>query len=468
MHEKASVPLHRSSASADRRRPVAADRRGLFVALIVACVWATVSWLRYANYWAGALDLSIFDQGIWLMSRGHAPDVTVIGRSLFADHLSPVLVLFVPLYRLAATPLWLFAVQALCVGACVLPMRALARFEGVAPWVATAAVALNATLAAAAVFDFHPSTLAVPAIAWTLLFARRGDTRSCTVAAIVVVLCRADLAWVLLGIAVVAPPGPRRRLLIVTPLALAAGVIIPALAGARGTWDVHYGHLGDNALDAALHPWRAVSALASNDALLTLVFWLLPVALLPLLRPRWLLAIVIGGLPILLSRWAGTHLPYFHYGAPLAPLAIAGALHALATRRELATRGSVLLVGGAVAALAVMSPLSWRAPDSLRLWRVLRPDPGAGTAAAVAAVPAMRPVSATPRVLAHLAHRPEAWIFPTPFHPLKPAALGPEPSEQKADRVRVVVVDRSSCERAEQLGFRVTPIAPGRHCLGQR
>jgi uncharacterized membrane protein len=338
----------------------------------------------------------------------------------------------------------------------------------VAPWLATAAVALNATLAAAAVFDFHPSTLAVPAIAWALLSARRGDTRSCTVAALLVILCRADLAWVLLGIAVVALPGPRRRLIVMTPLALAAGMLTPAMAGARGTWEVHYGHLGSNAIDAALHPWRAASALASPDALSTLLFWLLPVALLPLLRPRWLLAVVVAGLPILLSRWAGTHLPYFHYGAPIAPLAVGGALHVLAVRRELGSRGPVLLVGGAVTALALMSPLSAAAPDSLRLWRVLRPDGAARSAAAVAAVPDDEPVAATPRVLAHLAHRREAWLFPAPFRPLKPAAIGPEPSRRRAERVRTVVVDASRCRLAETLGFVVTTIAPDRLCLGRR
>ena len=181
------------------------------------------------------------------MSRGRAPDVSVIGRSLFADHLSPVLVLFVPLYRLAATPLWLFAVQALCVGACVLPMRALARFEGVAPWVATAAVALNATLAAAAVFYFHPSTLAVPAIAWTLLFARRGD-------AIVhrgrdrrrAVSRRPGLGSARhRGRRTTGPaaPAPHRD-----PAGIGGRRAHPRLGRRlRGTWDVHYGHLGDNA-----------------------------------------------------------------------------------------------------------------------------------------------------------------------------------------------------------------------------
>ena len=62
--------------------------------------------------------------------------------------------------------------------------------------------------AAAVFFDFHPSTLAVPAVAWTLLAARRGDVRQCTIAALAVLLCRADLGCVLLGIAVVGTCAP--------------------------------------------------------------------------------------------------------------------------------------------------------------------------------------------------------------------------------------------------------------------
>ena len=84
----------------------------------------------------------------------------------------------------------------------MLPMRALADDEGVPRWVATLAVALSAPLAAAAVFDFHPSTLATPFVGWCLLGARRGDLKLTTWAALAVVACRADLGCVLFGIAI--------------------------------------------------------------------------------------------------------------------------------------------------------------------------------------------------------------------------------------------------------------------------
>jgi len=45
-----------------------------------------------------AYDFGLYDQGIWLMSRGHSPFVTLMGRNLFGDHSSFILVLLIPLY----------------------------------------------------------------------------------------------------------------------------------------------------------------------------------------------------------------------------------------------------------------------------------------------------------------------------------------------------------------------------------
>ena len=49
-----------------------------------------LGFVRHANGWSGGLDLGIFDQGVWLLSEGRAPEVSVNARNLFADHLSPV------------------------------------------------------------------------------------------------------------------------------------------------------------------------------------------------------------------------------------------------------------------------------------------------------------------------------------------------------------------------------------------
>src|SRR5438552_18607113 len=82
-----------------RRRPVLrVDRVGLAVAAGLAVLVFALSWYRHATFRSGTLDLAGFDQAIWKMAHFHSPQVTTIGWNAFADHLSPVLMLFVPLY----------------------------------------------------------------------------------------------------------------------------------------------------------------------------------------------------------------------------------------------------------------------------------------------------------------------------------------------------------------------------------
>src|SRR5690606_10672095 len=92
--------------------------------------------------------------------------------------------------------------------------------------------------------------------------------------------------------------------------------------------------LGTSPLDALTHPWRIVTVLLGQQSRDTLLLWLLPTGFLPLLRPRWFLALLVGGLPILLSSKVNTSLPWFHHAGTVAPLAIGGALAGLAWARQ--------------------------------------------------------------------------------------------------------------------------------------
>jgi len=207
------------------------DRAALWFALVGTLCWFVPGWLRWHNLRSGASDLGIFDQAVWLMAHGRAPFVTTIGINVFADHVSPVLLLFVPLYRLAATPIWLLGVQALCLGLTVIPMRALADELHAPRWIATLAILGSATLLSAATYDVHPVVFAVPAVAWALLAAHRGDVRMATIAGVTVALCRADAVTALVGIAILAPPAVRRRLLWLVPVPFAASIVVPRVLG---------------------------------------------------------------------------------------------------------------------------------------------------------------------------------------------------------------------------------------------
>ncbi|CAN5868071.1 hypothetical protein BH24ACT3_BH24ACT3_02640 [soil metagenome] len=441
------------------------DRAGWTAAAVLAGAYLAVGWLRFHHLWAGALDLGVFDQGAWLLSQGRAPELTVLHENLFGDHLSLVMLLFAPLYRLVATPLWLLAAQAAALGLAVLPLRAIARHVGTDPRLATAAAALSGPFLAAAVFDFHPAVLATPAVAWAVLGAIRDDVRMCTLAGLAVALMRADLAIVLLGVAVVAAPACRRRLILLVPVPVVASVVVGALLHTEQTWARYYGHIGAGPLDAALHPWRLLEALATQTALQTLFLWLLPVGFLALARPRWALALVIGGLPLILSGAFATSAPWFHHGAAMAPLAIAGALVVLGRDRPWWVRPQ-MLVGGAIASLLVASPLAPFAPGRVHLATmvVARSDPGYR-----AALTHVRPddrVAADSVALAQLSQRTEAYVAPCPFAPW-PTGEQCE-LEGGAAAVDVVITKAKWSDVLEAEGFTVQTMPGGTVIVGRR
>ena len=87
-----------------------------------AVVLGLVALLRLHNGWGG-IDLSIWDQALWRASEGHPGVTTILGESLLADHFSPAVLLFVPLYRLAASPVWLVLAQVIAAWAAVARRR---------------------------------------------------------------------------------------------------------------------------------------------------------------------------------------------------------------------------------------------------------------------------------------------------------------------------------------------------------
>ena len=79
------------------------------------------------GYGTPAFDMAIPDQAIWLMSRFHAPFITVMGRNFFGDHTSFVLLLLVPLYWVYPHTAALLVVQSVLLAAAAIPIYVYAR-----------------------------------------------------------------------------------------------------------------------------------------------------------------------------------------------------------------------------------------------------------------------------------------------------------------------------------------------------
>ncbi len=102
-----------------------------WVVFAVCCAHAFwMSWLQ-VNLHRGlgtfAYDVGLYDQGVWLLSRGQAPFVTLMGRNLFGDHASLILVFLVPLFWIIPGTATLLVVQAVAIAGGAIPLYLFAR-----------------------------------------------------------------------------------------------------------------------------------------------------------------------------------------------------------------------------------------------------------------------------------------------------------------------------------------------------
>jgi uncharacterized membrane protein len=368
---------------------------------------------------------------VWNGAQGHGLRSSFLSYPFLGQHFEPALYLFVPLYRLHATPLWLLGAQSLALGGAVVPLWALARRwlggdTALRPAAVCAAYLLQVAVARAIGFDFHTEALAVPFVFLALLGAARGDTAMLLLAGAAPMLGKEDGVLVTLGIALIAYAVHRRRAAIglAAPAVATGAVVVLAVmphlrGGAPGDLVGRYAYLGDSPGTVlghlVTHPAAWLGHLISAPAGPALLIALAAVGFLPLLRPLALLA----SLPALLLPLLADD-PYqgglrLHYGLQATPLLICAAMlgwqRLAATQSRLDRVSALALLGGAAATWLALSPLPpAHGPDAVVVH-------GLGRASAVdallARIPATASVAATGDLLTHLAERSLIAEFPT-------------------------------------------------------
>lgn len=165
MLQRLSPRLSRPTAGADR----APGWLPLLAATLSAATYAALSLARYDRLGVRSWDLAIFSQAAQsYVERGYpVADVKAPGFNLLADHFSPIVVLWAPLWAVVASPRTLLVAQAVLLGVSVgVVLAAAARHLGRAAGVAVGvAYALSFGLAEAADFDVHETAFAVPLLA---------------------------------------------------------------------------------------------------------------------------------------------------------------------------------------------------------------------------------------------------------------------------------------------------------------
>jgi uncharacterized membrane protein len=414
---------------------------------VPAVILAVAAAARYLNG-QSSIDTVIFDQGIWALSRGHAPLSTVIRENLLEDHFGPGILSFALLYRLAATPLWLIIGQVLAASAAVwLIARNLVPALGARrAGLLGAAVLASPPVAYALLFDVHAVVFAAPFALGAILALERGAPRRALVLGLVAALLRIEIGLAV-AVAFAVWPGSRKGRL-VSGLLLTAYLIVAVhfenALGHDSHWTAHYGYLGTSAGDALAHPWRLVRSLLSPVMLAKPLPWLATGAFLALRRPRLMIPAAVAALPILLSNWPGTGGVVYQYGfAPTLLLALAWA----PALREHPERANFVIAASIMLGV-LLGPFSPGLPSSNPLQGFLGQYlvPQSESSCIGKGIPAAAVVSGS-RPITLIAHRPELYLWPYPFggvpENMLPGSYLSKGDAQLAARVDYLLVGRS-------------------------
>lgn len=427
--------------------------------------FSAVSLREHAAYQTTAFDLGNMDQAVWnsLYGRPLAYTNWDTEGTRLGYHVDPILILLSPFYLLHNGAGTLLILQSFALALGALPIYALARraFRAasgrqrdrswrVAEWPAlvfAAAYLLFPALQAANLFDFHPTTLEAPLIAFALYFVESRRHRALFVTALLIMACKEDatLAVVALGLYTVLRAAWHRRsdpslparpailaglALIVTGIVwfvVAVYVIIPHFnLGGKSPYLGAYRELGRGPVDILrtllTDPAKVMAVVLIPPKLIYLRDLFTPVLFTSLLAPLAL----VPALPTLALNLLSHNVPLytlekFHYAAPLAPtVVVSGAYGTVALLRLLRNRFPGLPADRAAYGLSFIvlaaSLLYQRGhgftPLGTRFnWPEITPRAELADEF-VRLIPPGVPVSAQSRLNPHLSNRPLIYLFP--------------------------------------------------------
>ena len=328
------------------------SRAGVATAVLAAAYALVFSWVcivKYRYYLYDDFDFAIFAQAMEQMLRGSFY-TSIRGMVWLGDHSSLILLPLLPVYAVLRHPVALLVIQSLALALGALPAFAIARRELRHAWAAFAFAALyllHPAVGYANLFEFHPETLATPALLFTFQFLLEGRFARTLLAATLALMCREDVALVVLPLALWAlwvwrVKGVRfaaaLAALAAASLVLSFLVLGPAFnRGEAGYAQMYAGwgtSLGQVVANVLRHPVAAAADLvrthgdAADSALKReyYVLMLAPLMFLPLLSPPT----TILALPVLMQHFLSwrpaQHAIVYQYTALVTPVLVVAAI----------------------------------------------------------------------------------------------------------------------------------------------
>jgi uncharacterized membrane protein len=296
---------------------------GAGVVIFFAVIFA-ISVFKYFRFGFNGFDLAIYNQAFWNTVHGRLFATSINPPSYLGDHAEWLILALAPIYALIPHPLTLVFLNVAVVAISAIPVWLMAKLKFSDPktrllfpllWL------INPYVWNLAFFEFHLITFVVPLTLLAAYFFLKDRWSAFIITTIAILLCREDMAFIVMGFAILAcfeaVRGRKkyadlwRWAIIPIVLAVAAFAINQKVIthfNPDGTYKffVYYDWLGRTPLaivtSALANPLRVFLHLFLPVNLYLVIVLMLPVVFLPFVRPRFLLLIVIVMLEYMLNR----------------------------------------------------------------------------------------------------------------------------------------------------------------------
>jgi len=392
---------------------------------VVGFYFAALSVEMHRSLATSAYDFGLYDQGIWLLSRFQNPFVTLMGRNLFGDHTSFILLFLVPVYWIIGSTSTLFVIQAFAIVAGAVPIYLFTRNRLNSEAMATVFVAaylIHPATVWVALENFHPDAFLGVFIATALYAAFESKWRMYIVAVLLAMSVKEDVSLILipLGIWVAWRKNPKMGLFTTfTSFWYSVVAIFGIQRGINGVpfrngWRIPFGGLSGSFKTLFTDPMAMLRYLVSDSRPYYVLQLVAPVALGFVVFPEVAaIAVLVIFTNIFSNFWYQYHIEY-HYSFVVVPVLVIGTAFALGRLRKNLRRVVVF-----ICALSTLSCAYLWAP--LPGARTQIAYNGSSNPAVIAArvalskIPDDAVVSAYHPLTAHLARRKRIYVFPVPF-----------------------------------------------------
>ncbi len=408
----------------------AVQLKHLPVTLIIASyvAWFSyLSWKLYYGYGYPPFDLAIFDQGMWLLTHFHIPFVTVMGRNLFGDHTSFILLLFAPIYRLFPEPQGLLFLQTLTIAGAAIPIYLLGQKLIRNTAIATVMVAvflLNPALEQANMQQFHPEAFQVLIISLAIYAAIESKGALLAVMIVFSLMVKEDAALLVipLGLWVLWRRDRKWGLWIIAGAcawtAFALEFVIPSLLGRSSLYgsDIPYGGVSGFFRALFTQPGTFLKYFVQDGR----PYYVWQMGFMTgwgfLLSPEIAAIALLAVFENVVSTLPYMHQILYQFSLPIVPILVIGTVWAIGRQRSVLRRD---VLTGITLTCAVWSCAIWGLAPFSNNTAVSQWPPNSATVHDINSIERTIPpnaiVSAYYLFVPHLDHRTQIYLWPTPF-----------------------------------------------------